>query len=244
MLTLSHRKDRHFHMDRQLKQLGYDPDNINHIRKFSIVYTTTWKYNHIITKAFNEHYSARLVFTKPNEYDCTRNHYNIIKTAYDLGYKNILIIEDDIQLLKPEYLLDMVDKLPADYSLCHLSGFTTDMQANQCISQYHNGNLYIKEPEFRMWCTAMYAMNQEGMRWYMSFIEERISVADMPLYVHPTKGYYVSSIPWAKQLDKDTCESDIRSKETDTIDYKNSNAYESLVPESMYIKPDFSPGII
>lgn len=55
--------------------------------------------------AFNE--SERGLLKHPNEYDCARNHYTIIKTAYDLGYEHILVMEDDIRFLKDANIFNM-----------------------------------------------------------------------------------------------------------------------------------------
>ena len=71
------------------------PDTDQNIRWF---YGTPFPHNKIIADAFNISKKGR--FTKPNEYDCARNHYAIIKTAYDLGWENVLVIEDDVLFLK------------------------------------------------------------------------------------------------------------------------------------------------
>lgn len=233
MLTLSHRKDRHNFMESQLNYYGYTGVDLEQIKKFTTVYTTTWPYNKVIMDALNTS-ANRICLRRPNEYDCTRNHYNIIKTAYDLGYERILIMEDDICFLKPELLKEALSHMPDDYDLLQLSGFTTNSYALRFQELREKGEMFTKVPNsFGLWCTALYALNREGMKWYMSFIETRMSVADMPLYVHP-ENTYVATLPWAIQQDKAENPSDIRDAGNDDIDYNNMNTYESGIRKYDY----------
>lgn len=237
MLTLASRKDRHIFMNKQLQKIGYDPNNINHLKKFTIIYTSHWRYNKDIIAALNRGCAqGPQLFTKPNEYDCTRNHYNIIDTGYELGYDNILVMEDDIAILEPEKLEAMIDNMPESYDLCQLSGFTTDPRAKQFHAKYFNGEFYTKAT-FGIWCTAMYAMSRVGMQWYLTFQNTRLSVADMPLYYHP-EDTYVACIPWAIQMDKNVMPSDIRNSDNDHIDYNKQNMYEIQLNKDWYGVPD------
>lgn len=95
VLTLSHRKDRQTGILNMLKSIGYDSDNLEHTHKVQFIYATSWPYNEVLSHALNRLLGTRR-FTKPNEYDCTRNHYSIVKQSLDLGYEKILVLEDDI----------------------------------------------------------------------------------------------------------------------------------------------------
>lgn len=236
VLTLSHRHDRQAAIMRQLVSVGYDSDNIEHLRKLNIVYTTKWKYNHIICNAINKYY-RRQCFTKANEYDCTRNHYNIIKSAYDLNYNNILIIEDDMRFLKLEIFNDFINHFPEDYSMVQCAGFSAQKVFQQVNETYKKGLYFIKDMPVNLWTTGMYALSKKGMVHYINFIDNQISVADIPLYQHPKEDYYFSSIPMAIQADKDICSSDIRNNQNDHIDYNTQNMYESI-DKDMYMAYD------
>ena len=84
MLNLSTRKDRKDLMIKQLRDFGllelYTQDELD-------IRTTVpfLKYNKIMMHVLNQNKLGRL--TKPNEYDCTHNHYSMIKQAYDQGYE-------------------------------------------------------------------------------------------------------------------------------------------------------------
>ena len=67
-------------------------------------------------------------------------------------------------------------------------------------------------------------------------------VADMPLYKAPLHSNlinsYLTTIPVVIQADKEECQSDIRNKENDTIDYNNQNMYEVDIPKDWYFEYD------
>lgn len=236
LLTLSHRKDRQYGILTQLKELGYDENNIEHIKKFSIIYTTSWPYNIVIANAINQHFN-RYSFTKPNEYDCTRNHYNIIKTAYDLGYEKILIMEDDLQWLKPRMLNNFLTNFPEDYSMVQMSGYSSNTELSDICTQQMNGGVFFFPYMGNIWCTALYAVSRTGMEHYMHSVEQCCTVADMPIFNHPKSGYYISSWPLAIQANHNLINSDIRNQNNDKIDYANSNAYEFIDKTKYYDYP-------
>lgn len=233
VLTLSHRKDRQIAIMKQLHALGYDDNNIKHIKKLQMIYTTEWKYNGIICNALNNHFHYQC-FTKANEYDCTRNHYNIIKTAYDLGYENILIIEDDMRFLNVDMLIGFFEEFPQDYSMVQCAGFSTNTVFKQVNEKYYTGLKYIQDMPVNLWTTGMYALSISGMEYYINFMNDHIGVADLPLYHHPSTKYYFTTIPLAIQADKTTCPSDIRNSQNDQIDYQTQNMYESI-DKSIYM---------
>ena len=69
-------------------------------------------------------------------------------------------------------------------------------------------------------------------------MDKFFTVADMPLYFAPNNekiiNTYITTIPIVIQADKNTVPSDIRSKDTDKIDYNTMNVYESEISRNSY----------
>ena len=135
VLTLSNRPDRRELVERQFSELGLpapDKDSNGFIRYH---YATPFPFNALIADAFNK--SGKGQFTKANEYDCSRNHYSIVKICYDLGFDNCLILEDDILLLRNSYILsEYIKTMPDDYDICQMGGFTVDSRDE--IGRFYN----------------------------------------------------------------------------------------------------------
>lgn len=199
----------------------------------NIHFATAFPYNDIIMDVFNRTGKGR--FTKANEYDCARNHYGIIKEAYDRGFENVLIIEDDLQFLNNEALWDeALNNIPDDFDIIQFGGFTVDPRIKKYLTK--TNVKYVKHPDVGMWNCSMYALSRKGMEYYIAFMNKLFWVADGPLYKAPINGKivntYMTSIPMVIQADKHIVSSDIRNDKNDTIDYNNENLYESLINKS------------
>lgn len=234
LLTLSSRKDRSDNAINMLKKIGLD--NINDI---TIQYATPFPYNDIIMQVFNT--TKKGHFTKPNEYDCSRNHYSMVKQAYDLGYKYCLITEDDIQFLKDEDTWqEYLDNVPEDFDILQFGGFTADPRIKNYIGK--DKGYWVKHKDVGIWTTSMYALSRKGMEFYLAFMDKIFWVADGPLYKAPLNdklvNTYISTIPLVIQADKNIVSSDIRDEHNDTIDYNNDNLYESEIDVKNFFNYD------
>lgn len=234
VLTLSNRPDRRELVERQLRELGLpapDEDPNGFIRYH---YATPFPFNALIADAFNK--SGKGQFTKANEYDCSRNHYSIVKICYDLGFDNCLILEDDILLLRNSYILsEYIKTMPNDYDICQMGGFTVD----QRILKYLNNSdcRWFKHKDVGLWNASTYALSRRGMEFYLTYMDKiKFWVADGPLYKAPLSekiiNTYASNIPLTIQADKRQMSSDIRNESNDSIDYNTQNKYEE------YVKPE------
>lgn len=229
LLTLSSRTDRRDSMLNMLSNIGMKNNEIN------IHYATPFPYNDIIIDAFNKTKKGR--FTKPNEYDCSRNHYAIIKEAYDLGYKYCLIVEDDLRFLNNEKLFEeYIDNIPDDFDIIQFGGFTTDPNVKKYLGT--DKGFWVKHRDVGLWTTSMYALSRKGMSYYLAFMDKIFWVADGPTYKAPLNdkliNTYMSTIPLVIQADKTQVSSDIRDEHNDTIDYNNDNLYESEIDINTY----------
>ena len=238
LLTMSHRADRTSSMKNMLKNI-IDENQLP--SNFNIIYGTPFPYNNIIINAFNTTGKGR--FTKPNEYDCSRNHYSIIKQAYDLGYSHVLVMEDDICFLNNINLfIKYIENIPNDYDIIQFGGFT----ANPAIEKYLEKDLnniktfWVKHKDVGIWNTSMYMLSRKGMEFYLTFMDKLFWVADGPLYKAPINdkiiNTYLSTIPLVIQADKNIVASDIRDEKVDTIDYNKQNLYEQYINKENYFK--------
>lgn len=230
LLTLSSRPERLKAVKEQLMYIGETPENSS----VCIQKATLFPYNNIIISAFNA--SGRGRFTKPNEYDCARNHYSIVKQAYEEGVEHLLVIEDDIMILKDqEKLQSLIMSIPDDYDVLQFGAFTTDPKVRKYLNKKE---LWQKHPDVGLWNASMYALSRKGMEYYIAFMDKFFWVADGPLYKaqlnYKIINAYVSTFPAVIQADKNIVSSDIRNSSNDTIDYSNDNIYEENMSESDY----------
>lgn len=243
VLTMSHRKDRQEHITDQLIKIGWD--NFYDMSHVNIHYGTTWPYNDFIMNAVNAAGIGR--FTKANEYDCTRNHYSIVKQAYDKGDNYVLIMEDDIRFLNNFDIFNkFIEYVPCDFDILQCGGFTTDpniIPELRTIKDYNNQNSindywYLNE-SIGLWNCSMYILSRRGMEYYINFINKILWVADGPLYKAPLNKkiikIYNPRIPLVIQEDKNKISSDIRNKDNDKIDYLADNMYEKKVIFNDYL---------
>ena len=230
VLTLSNREDRRKFMEEQFNR--YWQCDIYNNQWLNYHYATPFPYNNIIADAFNKTGKGR--FTKPNEYDCARNHYSIVKECYDRGFNHILILEDDICFYnKMEIFNDFINNIPVDYDLIQFGGFTVDPKAKNILDAYDKGQYWVKHKDCLIWNASMYALSRKGMEYYLAFMNKIFWVADGPLYKAPLNdkliNTYISTKPLVIQADKHQITSDIRNDKNDSIDYNNDNVYESRI---------------
>lgn len=235
ILTLSDREDRRSRMQYQFHKMYLE--DIDRSDFYHYHYTTKFPYNTLIANAFNESQKGR--FTKPNEYDCSRNHYSIVKECYDRGFNNILIMEDDLKFLKDnKTFINFIGNIPVDYDILQFGGFTTDPKAKGILEKYNENIYWTKHKYIGLWNASMYALSRKGMEYYIAFMNKFFWVADGPLFKAPINdklvNTYVSTIPLVIQEDKNIVSSDIRNNKNDKIDYQNDNVYESQVKLSDY----------
>lgn len=225
ILSLSSREDRRIMLEKQLESFGIPKPGSEEFIRYN--YATGFPYNNLIASAFVQSGKGR--FTKPNEYDCARNHYNIVKSSLELGYEHVLILEDDILFMKDEEkIIKYLDEMPDDYDVIQFGGFTADSAWNHYKSS--SDELWLKHREVGIWNCSMYALSRRGMQFYIAFMDKIFCVADMPVYKAPLNDKiiqtYISREPVVIQADKDEVASDIRNADNDKIDYKTQNVYE------------------
>ena len=225
-LNLSHRKDRRDKMTKQLDALG-----VLNSPKFEWHISTTHLHSNIMAQAINQ--SKLGHFSFPNELNCAREHYSIVKKAFDLGYEHILVIEDDLLFNKDEsFLSEVLDHIPENYDILQFGGFSSssDTVNASVVNAYWMNSVHA-------WNCSMYALSRKGMKFYMKFQERFFSVADNPLYhIEENRNIingYLCRKPVVIQEISESNLSDIRPN-TEVTRNLNVNLYEKGLDRSEY----------
>lgn len=114
------------------------------------------------------------------EYNLVREFYQIIKTSYLQGYKNILIFEDDFSLIKEEILELYFDKLPEDWDILQLSILCNEYQLD--YEKLFNSDLLWIKKDFGAWSNNGLGLSRSGMKYWIDFIDKEFVAADIPIH--------------------------------------------------------------
>jgi GR25 family glycosyltransferase involved in LPS biosynthesis len=116
------------------------------------------------------------------EFGCALSHLKLLKQLVaegpDVNY--YLILEDDVQLLKPiEAVLELLQHIPADADMCHLAKseyypFTKTKQINSCFYES------IKHTYFNR--TTAYIMSKKGAEKVLAYSNNHIDIPIDDLY--------------------------------------------------------------
>ena len=106
----------------------------------------------------------------PSHLDCALGHYRIIKTAYELGCRNLLVFEDDARFLKDKTLLEKIlTDIPNDFDYLKLNWTTkspVDWSQTRMASNY-----WFDCGEIDLRSTGAYAMSRRMMALRIRQIE-------------------------------------------------------------------------
>lgn len=106
-------------------------------------------------------------------------HYKCIREAYELGYEHILVIEDDILILKhKDWIIEYLNNLPEDYDLVLLSRYGLTTEATY-YNDYFQNMFYIDENGiyYMSFCASTYLMSHNGMKkWLDKFESEYMTI--------------------------------------------------------------------
>lgn len=112
-------------------------------------------------------------------WSCTKGHYTIIKTAYELGCRRILIMEDDVRFLRDAgYVLEACSHLPMDWDILMLDHHGTFGGGGSTP-----GNRYWR-PITGGFSTGAYVINRRAMERLVAKYEE--PAAEAHAMCHPS----------------------------------------------------------
>jgi glycosyl transferase family 25 len=143
---------------------------------------------------------AGYLTNKPGAYGCLLSHLNVIRIAKERGYKNILILEDDIDLSKDFIKLfdEKVKDLPKDWMLFYLGG-----SGHTAPNSIHLTKIteHISKTVKTM-TTSSYAVNSSAFDIILNFHEKGMVMPIDQYYGHFQRKYpsYVTrpNIAWQK----------------------------------------------
>lgn len=124
-----------------------------------------------------------------NVFNCTFEHYSIIKQAFERGFENILICEDDINFKAniKDYIEYVFNNLPENYSL--IKYYCTDLNDRQFYQ--HFSRIDSNNPGwFRS--TLCYALSRDGMQQYIDIVENNFCAADVIFKYFDTTNVYLT----------------------------------------------------
>lgn len=222
-LNLCERSDRRDYMERQFQQLGIS----DQITWFEVV-----KHPHtdFIAKKLREEKIGGV--NNGGAFNCTREHYTMIKSSYLKGYNSILILEDDISLLNdPDQFSSILSEIPCDWDILRFAALWNIAGLKE-ISSYSEMWNVIKS---RFWGTSGYALNREGMRFLIDKFDNHYYSADVPLFYYPDSlRMYTPLIPLGIIKRSEYSKSDIQMQGSDTDILRDPNYSQLPLDYSKY----------
>ena len=124
---------------------------------------------------------------KRNLFFIGQTNYRAIATAYHLGAKSVLVMQDDIRFLKDANLLnEIVESIPEDYDLAmmnHMKPGAMQMEEYEQIFKKEKINGYwVRFDELTS--SGCYAMSRKGMERYIKAYEEPVVSCGRTILYH------------------------------------------------------------
>ena len=112
-------------------------------------------------------------------FNCSFEHYTIIKQAYLRGLNSILILEDDISFNKNisnEKIHDIFANIPEDYDIVKFYNEQIDKdESDNQFSFISNKSIHVYNYSLSSLC---YALSNNGMKKYIEKMDEKFEIAD------------------------------------------------------------------
>ena len=136
---------------------------------------------------------------KVGQFMCSSEHYRVIKKSIYKGYDRILVLEDDICIMKKfEYIMRALEQVPDDFKLLHFEGFywpIGDDDRNDYLSvmtETVEDGYWVPSEQMKLWCTAALAYSREGMEEYCEIQERKFISPDHPTFWMLDRSYAYS----------------------------------------------------
>lgn len=161
---------------------------------------------------------------KLGQFMCTSEHYRVIKKSIYKGYNRILVLEDDVCIMKNfEYIMRALEQAPDDFKILHFEGFYWPMGDDDknaylsVMTETVDEGYWVPSEKLKLWCTAALAYSREGMEEYCSIQERKFISPDHPTFWMLDRGY-AYSYPLIIQESKMAFISDISPYASDVED--------------------------
>ena len=197
LLNLCEREDKYNRMRERIDYMGWD------VKDFRVV-------KHPISDIIVNNLGRNLMgygycINNGGVFNCTREEYTIIKSAYLRGLNTVGIIEDDCSFYKDSSIWEeYLNNLPKDWDILRIN----------CLRGSDNlgDNYWNIQPNCKYYGTGFYVLNRNGMKYMIDKIEQCYQPIDEPLYhlTNPDINIYVPKFPLSLCLE-DSLDSDIRN---------------------------------
>lgn len=158
-------------------------------------------FNDTIRDSYYDKVQQRTFDVYGNVFNCTFEHYTIIKQAYERGMNNILICEDDINFIANEQTLEVFfNNIPADYSCAKFWGTATNYSVFDKKYLYYNKEFTDHYNNNIIFSTLCYALSRKGMEEFIHNVEQMFCAADMVFTKFDPKYFYISNMPLAMPM--------------------------------------------
>ena len=171
-------------------------------------------------------------------YNCTCEHYKIIKRSLLKGYNRILIIEDDACFLKNyKQFLNAIENAPENFKILHLEGYLWPNmypswdEALSVLSDKIEDAEWKSSEYLPLWATGALIYSSDGMKYYTES-QERYAMGVDYYTCALREGSYFYSFPLVRQEDKKTTLSDIAANYSN--EYEKTNVYLAKSDRNLY----------
>lgn len=207
LLNLCEREDKYNRMRERIDYMGWDVKDfrvVKHPMSDIVVDNMGWN---LCGKGFS--------ICNGGVFNCTREEYTIIKSAYLRGLNTIGIIEDDCSFYKDLSVWEeYMNSLPEDWDILRINCLRGGYEEDYCIK---DGKKWVRLQN-HIYGTGFYVMNRKGMKYMIDKIDECYQPIDHPLYNYDSDkvNIYIPNIELSLCLE-DSYESDIRGNASDNM---------------------------
>jgi GR25 family glycosyltransferase involved in LPS biosynthesis len=223
LLNMVERQDKYIRMRDRIDYMGWD------VIDFRVVSHPIS--NTIVECMGNDLLGHGYAMNYGGVFNCTREQYTIIKSAYLRGLESVAIIEDDASFLKyKDVWTEYINTIPQDYDVLRFNSLRGPNEEKYCSQSESNWVPLMS----LVWGTGFYALSRHGMEYMIRYIDSKYCPIDVPIAM-PTNhvNIYIPKIELSLCLE-DSFSSDIRGDISDT-DFANAYKRISTFDKNNYI---------
>ena len=174
LVSLAERPDRYNTMRERIDKLGWD------VKDFRVVMHPSSDF--IAKKLGSDLGGIGFSIQNGNIFNCAREQYTIVKSAYLRGVETLAILEDDASFLNsPVAWEEYLNNLPADWDILRFNTLRGKDVEIYCQSR-PTEKYWVKQPMYNMvFGAAFYVMNRKGMKYLIDSTDKIFQPLDNAL---------------------------------------------------------------
>ena len=170
LMNLVERVDRYHRMRYRIEYMGWD------VKDFRVVKHPIS--DKIVNKINNDLGGEGFAINNGGVFNCTREHYTIIKSAYLRGLNTVGIIEDDCSFFKDKNVwMNYMENLPSDWNILRINCLRGGNEERYCCQSED----YWVPQKYNLCGTGFYVMDRVGMKYMIDSIDKCYQPIDEPL---------------------------------------------------------------